>query len=310
MKKYVLSLGLFTKKTTATLQLPSLLSGERIQATELFDAVIRNCPEVLQYRWALYFISRTIGWFEPKETVQGWLEMLWKDDSSFCHQTYGELLFIQYFQYQDEWSVAKIDHHLASRDDEAVLCGLAHAASHMWVQRRCRAKAAEILYNLSSSNIEAIQTAVASVFLQSRDHFELDSGMRLLIPAVCKNKSLLLKAASDIIEIIENNGFVDTEPQLVSEICQSLLSQLGKELDNPTRTLVFAADSLTTFAIQLHRQEQYREVGLKIFEQLLSLNLRETRSALEVLDRRPNRLSFYQPPRRKRRRRQISPGNN
>ncbi len=185
----------------------------------LTDAVIRHRPEVLQYQWALYFISRTIGWFEPKETVQGWLEMLWTEESSFCRQAYGELLFIHYFQYQDEWSVAKIDHYLITQDDEAVLCGLAHVASHMWLQRRCRAKAAEILYNLAPSNIEAIQSAVARVFFQSREHFELDSGMRFLIQAVCKNKQLLLKAASDIIEIIENNSFVDTEPQLVSEIC-------------------------------------------------------------------------------------------
>ena len=292
--------------------MPPLLNGDRAQATQLFDVVIRNCPEVLQYRWVLYFLSRTVGWFEPKETVQGWLEMLWAEGSSFCHQAYGELLFIHYFQYQDEWSVAKIDYHLAKKDDDAILCGLAHVASHMWVQKRCREKAAKILYNLAPSNIEAIQSVVASVFFQSREHFELDSGMRLLIQAVCKNKQLLLKAASDIIEIIENNSFVDTEPQLVSEICQSLLSKLGKELDNPTRPLVFAAESLTTLAIQLHRhrQDKYRKVGLKIFEQLLSLNLTQTRSALEMLDRKPNRLSFYQAPRRRRRRRQISPGNN
>lgn len=288
-----------------------LLNGDRTQATQLFDAVIRNCPDVLQYRWALYFLSRTVGWFESKETVQGWLEMLWGDGSSFCRQAYGELLFIHYFQYQDEWSVAKIDHHLANQNDEAVLCGLAHVASHLWIQRRCRTKAAEILYNLAPSNIEAIQSIVASIFFQSREHFELDSGMRLLIQAVCKNKQLLLKAASDIIDIIETNNFVNTEPQLVSEICQTLLSKLDKEPYNTTRPLVFAAESLTTLAIQLHRhrQDKYRKVGLKIFEQLLNLNLTETRSALEMLDRKPNRLSFYQAPRRRRRRRQIPPGN-
>ncbi|MCC5609887.1 hypothetical protein LC612_24700 [Nostoc sp. CHAB 5834] len=138
-------------------QMPPLLNGDRTQATQLFDAVIRNCPEVLRYRWALYFLSRTVGWFEPKETVQGWLEMLWADGSNFCRQAYGELLFIHYFQYQDEWSVVKIDHHLANQNDEAVLCGLAHVASHLWIQRRCRTKAAEILYNLAPSNIEAIR---------------------------------------------------------------------------------------------------------------------------------------------------------
>lgn len=291
-------------------RMPSLLNGDRQKATQLFDKVIHNCPEVLQYRWSLYFLSRWVGWFEPKETVQSWLTMLLVEKSSFCCQAYGELLFIYYFQYQDDWSVAKIDHHLVVQDDEAILCGLAHAASRMWVQKRCRAKAAEILYNLASSNIETIQSAVAKVFFKSREHFELDSGMRLLIPAVCKNQPLLLKAVSDIIEIIEDNNFVDTEPQMVCDICQNLLGNLEKELGNPTGELVFAAESLTTLVIQLHRQDKYREIGLKIFEQLLSLNLRKARSALEILDRKPNRLNFYQPPRRKRRRRQISSSSN
>lgn len=57
--------------------------------------------------------------------------------------------------------------------------------------------------------------------------------------------------------------------------------------------MVFSDESfriaIYTFAIQLHRQGKYREIGLKIFEQLLALNLRETRSALEILDRRPNK---------------------
>lgn len=281
--------------------MPPLLNGDRVQATELFDVVIRNCPEVLYYRWALYFIAHTIGWFEPKETVQGWLEMLLTDGSSFCHQAYGELLLIHYLQYQDKWSVERIRHHLTNQDNEAILCGLAHAASHQWVQRRCRAIAAEILYSLANSPCVAVQDAVANVFGCSREGFELDPGMRKLIQAVCNNKSILLKAASDLIEIIEVEDLVEREPQVVSEVCQSLLSQIGSELTNPSRPLVFLAESLTTVAIKLHRQSTYREVGLCIFEQLLALNLREARSALEILDRKPHRLNYVAPRRRLRR---------
>jgi hypothetical protein len=154
-------------------RMPPLLNGDRTQATELFDQIIHNCPEVLQYAWALYFISRTIGWFEPKETVQDWLEMLRSNHSNFSQQAYGELLLVHYLQYQDEWSVEQIRHHLANQDNEAILCGLAHAASHLWIQRRCRAIAAEILYTLASSSATSVQQAVASVFRWSRDHFQL-----------------------------------------------------------------------------------------------------------------------------------------
>ena len=277
------------------------------EATELFDQVIRNCPEVFQYSWALHFISYTIGWFEPRETSQGWLEKLQSDTSNFSQQAYGELLLVQYLQYQDEWSVEQIRNHLATQDNEAILCGLAHAASHLWSEQRCRAIAAEILHTLASSSAISIQHAVASVFRWSRNHFELNSGMVKLIRAVCKNQAVLLEAANDLTEIIEAEELVDNNPGVVAEVCKSLLG-IGVELTNPARATALIAESLTTIAIKLHRQPFYREVGLEIFEQLLTLNLRETRSALETLDRKPNRPGSYVAPRRRLRSRRASRG--
>ena len=279
--------------------MPPLLNGDRAEATELFDQVIYNCPEVLQYAWALYFISRTIRWFEPKETVQGWLEILRADNSNFSQQAFGELLLIQYLQYQDEWSVEKIREQLAAQDNEATLCGLAHAASHLWVQRRCKAIAAEILYTLASSSHASVQQAVASVFCRSRDRFRLDQGMAKIIEAVCKNQGVLLESANGLTEIIETEELVETHPEVVVEVCRSLVC-IAAELSNPARATALIAENLTTIAIKLHRQPLRREVGLKIFEQLLALNLRETRSALDTLDRKLNRSGLYIPPRRKR----------
>jgi hypothetical protein len=283
-------------------RMPPLLNGNRVQATELFDQVIRNCPEVLQYPWALYFIARTIGWFDPKETVQGWLEILRAENSNFSQQAYGELLLIQYLQYQDEWSVERIREHLATNENEAILCGLAHAASHLWGQRRCRAIATEILQTLTSSSHESVQQSVASIFRWSRDPFTLNQSMLKLIQAVSQNQGVLLKAANDLAEIIEAEELAETHPDIVTKICESLVNT-GAELSNPARPTPLIADSLTTIAIKLHRQSQYREAGLNIFEQLLALNLRETKSALETLDRQPNRPSSYRPPRKRLRRR-------
>lgn len=284
--------------------MPPLLDGNPSEATELFDQVIRSCPEVLQYSWALYFISRTIGWFEPKETMQNWLEILKADGSNFSHQAYGELLLIQYFQYQDEWSVQQILSHLSTQDSEAILCGLAHAASHLWGKRKCRAIATKVLYTLTSYNSDATQKIVASVFRLNCEHFKLDPGMRKLIQEICKNQGVLIAGARDLIEMIEFERLIDHDPDLVVEVCQSLIG-LGVELMNPAESISLISDSLTTISIQLHRQPAYREVGLEIFEQLLALNLRETRSALETLDRKPNRSDPYLFPRKRRRSRNL-----
>jgi nucleoside phosphorylase len=281
-----------------------LLNGDRTKATKLFDTVIHNCPEILQFSWALYHIDHAVGWFEPKETVQCWLEMLKSNPSNFSQQAYGELLLIHYFRYQDEWSVGRIRHHLEHQGDESILCGLAHAASHLWVQRRCRALSSEILYNLASSPSEAIQHAVASVFQWSREHFEFDTGMLKVIHAVCANQKVLLEAANDLIEIVEAENLVERNPEVVAQICESLIG-IGGELTNPARATIIVAECLTTIAIQLHRQSLFRERGLSIFEQLLALNFRETQSALEALDRRPNRPGLFISPRRRSRSRRT-----
>ena len=156
--------------------MPRLLNSDRFEATKIFDDVIRNCPEILSYHHALYVIACTVGRFEPQETVQGWLEMLLTEDSSFSHQAYGELLFIYYFQYQDEWSETRICHHLTSQDNEAVLCGLAHAASHLWSQRRCRKLSKEILDSLISFTDQSVQNIVARFFRTNQNQFELEIG--------------------------------------------------------------------------------------------------------------------------------------
>jgi len=78
----------------------------------------------------------------------------------------------------------------------------------------------------------------------------------------------------------------------VVKVCQSLIG-IFADLTNPAPATAFIAESLTTIAIQLHRQTLYRDIGLQIFEDLLALNIPETRSALETLDRKPNRFGFY-----------------
>ncbi|PSF34941.1 ATP-binding protein [Aphanothece hegewaldii CCALA 016] len=282
--------------------MPLLLNGDRVKATRLFDLVIRNCPEVLSSEWSLCFISRTIGWFEPKETVHAWLEMFLQENSSFHYQAYGELLFIYNFHYQDEWSEDRIKEHLDRLDNEAILCGFAHASCHLWSDRICRKIATRILCSLATYSSPFIENTLTHFFRLNRDHFQLNREMRELIEAFCDRPTILVKAAYDLIEIIELENIIDTEPKLIIQICQSLLKQA--QLEPKNYNLAHVADSFTTFAIQLHRQADYKEIGLQMFEKLLTLNLMETKVALETLDRKPTR--FYISS-RKRLRRQRTP---
>jgi hypothetical protein len=156
--------------------------------------------------------------------------------------------------------------------------------------------ATRILSSLASSDDESVQRAVAGVFRLTRDYFEIDDSMRLIIESVCSNPSVLLFAAEDIIQVLE--GITGAEPQLVSRICGDIIKFGRDQIGKPGASWVFVADTLTNIALTLHRQNAYREVGLQLFEQLIALNVREAKDAIELLDRRPIVSALYQHRRR------------
>jgi len=270
----------------ALIYMPVLFNGDTAKATTLYDSVIRLCPQVLGSYFGIYGIARIIGRITPKEMVHGWLENLLNDESSFCRQAYGELLVLCHFHYRDDWSKERIRQLLVSTKDLAVLCGLAHAASHLWYNNSDRSKVAEILTALAASDDESIQIAVAGLFHWHREQFDLSLEMRIVITAVLRNTSLLIRSATELIESLV--PYTGTDPELVFQVCKQIVSVSSTTIGNPNNRLALAADSLTSIALTLHRQSSYREAGMWLFEQLLSMNVREARSALEILDRKPS----------------------
>jgi nucleoside phosphorylase len=282
-------------------QMCMLFNGDLERATHLYDAVIRVCPEVLRYTFALQPIARIIGCCQPKEQAQDWLESLLTDNSTVCHQAHGELLVLYHSHYQDAWSESRIRQHLAHTSDVPVLRGLAYAASYLWRNQACQPMATTILRTLAASEERSVQKAVASVFRVNQEGFTLNPSMRQLIEVVRAAPSVLRDAALYLVEALE--PYTGTESELVSQVCQDVLKAGGRIITNPTSQLALLAATLTNIALTLHRQGAYREVGLALFEQLLSLNVPEASYALNLLDRRPVQARAPLPRRSRRRRR-------
>jgi hypothetical protein len=280
--------------------MPILFKGDGERATNLYDAVIRVCPAVLRYPFALQPIARIIGWCQPKERAQDWLEILLADSSVVCKQVHGELLVLYHLYHRDTWSESRIHHHLAHTTDIPVLRGLAYAASYLWRNQACQPMATIILCALAASEESSVQKAVASAFRVSQEEFALNPSMRQLIEAVHAAPLVLRNAAPNLVEALE--PYTDTEPELVSQVCQHVLKTAGPMIASPTSSLSLLAATLTNIALTLHRQAAYREIGLALFEQLLSFNVREARYALDLLDRRPVQASVPMPRHRRRKR--------
>lgn len=280
--------------------MPMLFNEDAVRATHFYNEVIRVCPTVLRQSFALYAIARVMGRFQPKDRVRGWLDALLRDGSPFCGQAYGELLMLCHGHHQDTWSGEKIRTHLNNQTDPAILRGLAYAASHLWHWSSCQAMATEVLCVLAAHSDDSVQSAVAKVFVVNRDELRLNRDMRSLIERVTTCTPVLLKAAEDLVEAIA--PLTGTESNLVAAVCESILCAAENRINDSSRSIAFLADTMTDIALTLHRQAAHRERGLRLFEQMLAMNVREARSALDLLDRKPFQAS-PRPVRRRRRRR-------
>ena len=285
-------------------RMPILFQGDHRYATSLFDKVIQVCPEVLGYPFALSAIAHVLRGLDPKEVGETWLENLLANGSSFCLQAYGELLPLFNCCHQDVSSTNRLMRQFEGDRSPDIELGLAFAATHLWTTKRCREIATRILCILAGSDNESIQRAVASIFRLTRDYFELDANMRMIIDKVASNPPLLLSAAQDLVEALE--PLTGTEPKLVSWVCGEILKSGREQLNKPGSSWIYVAGLLTNIALTLHRQTAFREVGLQLFEQLISLNVREASDAIELLDRRPVvRTNNQRQPRWRRRVRRI-----
>lgn len=284
------------------MHMPVLFNGDLEEATQLYDAVIQTCSQVLEKQFAVYSIARVIRWCQPVEIVREWLEKIITYPSEFNHQAYGEMLFLYHWYYQDSWSSERILEFLSKGDDENVLLGLAFAASHLWPELEDKTMAKEILCLLTSYNDKSIQHAVADVFRCNRENLQLNADMKEVIQAVCSNRLVLLEAATELVDLLID--YTGIEPEFVSKVCRELIRFVGPDIGNISTSLALLAEPLTNIALTLHRHPDYRDIGLQMFEELISLNIRETRSALDILDRRL--LKTTNTPFRPRRRRKKS----
>jgi hypothetical protein len=162
--------------------------------------------------------------------------------------------------------------------------------------------ATEILSVLAGHPDDTVQEAVARLFFRNQDPLQLTMPMRKVIAAVCQYPNTLRKCTRDLVEALA--PYAASAPELVADVFDAAVDAASEQI--PRTELFTLAETFTNVALTLHRQTGFRERGLRLFERLLVLNIREARAALDLLDRKPNvpEQAAYAARRPRRRRRQ------
>lgn len=271
-------------------------------ATEVFDAFISSCPDVLGEDATIHALAHLAGYFRPDRPFETWLEVLRGREDDASKQAYGELLFLYYARRRTGWADAAIAGAIAA-GNKPILAGLCYGAADAFDYAHCRARATDILCAVTETDDPDLQAIVEPALYAAHDGaFLMDEHAMRLIETLCRQPSALRVLGAQLIESIAASA--GTRPDFVLAVTRSVLDAVGDGVADLAQPLNAAAGSLTSIAITLHRQPGHRKEGLDLFERLQKLGLREAVAALELLDRRPyQRYSVphvYRRPRRRR----------
>lgn len=263
-----------------------LFNWDGEKATQYYDQVLKNCPDVTKDQMGMVEIGNILNLVPRNEIVQNWLMQIGGEDSAFQKQAFGELLMLYNFGHpEDQWGKEQLGRILNNTEFLIEQRGVAFAASRNWHHLKYQSICTEVLATLSTTEDEITQGAISTVFLHN-EIAPINTDLKGFIETAINNDGILVKSAERLIE-----GVVDytaIEPEIVTRICSRVLEVGRDEIKNVGSSYAFVAEPIVSIALTLHRMSPpYREKGLKLFEKLIESDIPEARQALSILDRRP-----------------------
>ena len=289
------------------LVLPHPEEDETPRRAAFLTRLFAEVPGLVESKAATYTVMNSRRWSD--ELADSQLDR-WKDsDRPSARQTYGEVVAMTALMDPSiGWAQTRRDELVCNPALKDARTGAALTAAHLWPHPRVRPRAADLLLALLPEDDPDVWKAVAEIFRISNE-LTPDEPTIGLLEAIAKKPGRALREYSSFIA----TGLATLLPHeavLVARVTESLISDWRKEIGDPNRTTAMAVQELVDLAVTLHRLgPKTREVGTKLFEELLEVDAHEARQTLDELDnrfreqaaRRRTRL-----PRRRRRQRQTT----
>ena len=264
-----------------------LFNWDRQKASDYFDKVINEIPNIFDSDIAIVYISRILRFIPYKKTVQDWIEKLGKKDNDFRKQAQGELLFLyNLIHSNDAWGRGQLEFILENKGNNCVAQrGIAFGASNNLKFIENQELCTKCIIALSKTSDPITQKAVSSIFPYGQK-ISLNKNMKNIINAILPNDGILIHSAENLVKGISNQ--INLEPKLIGEICHRIIEVGRDEIRNYGSRYSMVAEPLVKICLTLHRmQPPYRSIGLDLFEELIDSEIPQARTELNILDRKP-----------------------
>ena len=287
--------------------LPQPTEDERPRRAAFLARLFAEVSGLVESKAATFTVVNSRRWSD--EFADSQLNR-WKDsDRASARQSYGEIVAkTALVDPSIQWAQSRQDELVANPALTEARAGAALTAAHLWPNPDVRPRAANLLLALLPEDDPNVWKAVAEIFRISTE-LAPDEPTIGLLEAIAKKPGRALREYSSFVA----TGLATVLPheaELVARVAESLISDWREEIRDPRRTTAMAVQELVDLAVTLHRLgPKTREMGTKLFEELLEIDAQEARQTLDELDsrfreqgaRRQTRL-----PRRRRRSRQAA----
>ena len=268
------------------------------EVNQLLGKLFEKEPLLLKDVRMLWLVGRFVPRLE-QERLRAWLQPLHSAEPFALRQAYGELVTLIELWHGPAWTALQIERAIADRD-YAVLTGIGFVSRRLWSVFRMRHVFAQVLSTIAEE-VPRCRSAAVEDFMNDVAEEPLDSDTEAVIHAILANPDCARNMLEPLAQVAETTA--GKAPFLSADIVRRILELVGGELRGSALQMRIAGE-LTSAALTLHRQTApaLRAEGLRLFERLIELDIREADAALEILDRRPTHLLFRYPQRRRYRR--------
>jgi nucleoside phosphorylase len=257
-------------------------SDESVRPTVISE-IFRRYPTLLQTREAAQILAHG-QWWAPdmvREVLQAW-----PSDTARMRQTHGELVaLVAMVQPKLGWASEALCAVVEKSECKDARLGAAFSAVNLWKEPNHRHSATELLVRLIPHADQHIWHAVFDLF-RIIDELTPDPDTIHLLTVIADNMETAVPVgASFVVQRLQT--LLPHEAQLVARLIQGLIAHWREELGDIRTGTAVASSELVDLAITLHRLgPETRDVGMRILEDLLSIDAWTVRRTMDEIDNR------------------------
>lgn len=246
--------------------------------------ILSERPRLAGTKAAAYLLSQ-VQWYAP-EVVAAELEQWRALPERSGRQGFGELTaLVAILQPQLDWAHQWLDEIVVDKSLVDARAGAAISAINLWVDMKHRAAATDLLVRLLASGEKGVWAAVFDLF-RLVDELSPDGHTIVLLKAIAQQiDTAPLLSGTFVVERL--GTLLPHEAEIVGQIACGLVKMWQSQLADISTSTAIASPHLIDLATTLHRLgPATRELGLRLFEQLVEIDAYQARQMLDEIDNR------------------------